>query len=277
VPARAVFAPGFGWTHLDLIEHGALARPEVRRALALATPRDTIIAQVLGGHGRICDGDQAPGTAAYDPTLHNSNRYDIAAARTLLRRAGLLPPPHQKGRTGPRLTVNLWGDSACPTCMATLRLVARGWSAAGVATRLRLVPSQTLFGARGPLYSPTRFQSPQYDAVMYTWVNGPDPDDSAYWMRNALVTPAHPLGGNFDGYANTRVDALATRAVVTPNGPGRYALYRQIQRILTVDEPDVFLYWADTVAVVPERLSGYAPNPYAPAATWNAAQWAMTR
>lgn len=278
VPARPLYSPSFAWTHLDLIEHGALANPSVRRALALATPRDAIIARVLQGHGRIADGDQAPGTPAYDPTLHNSNHYDITAARTLLRQAGLLPPPHpsRAQRERPRLTVNLWGDSACTTCVATLQMIAQGWAAAGVGTRLRLVPSGTLFGPRGPLYSPSRFQSPQYHAVLFTWVNGPDPDDSAYWMRNALVTAAHPLGGNFSGYANTTLDALATRALVTPNGPGRYALYRKIQRILTIDEPAIFLYWADAISVVPTALSGYMPNPYAPAATWNAGNWALT-
>lgn len=282
--ARALFAASFAWTHLDLIEHGALANRLVRRALALATPRDAIISAVLQGHGRIDDGDQAPGTAVYDPTLHNSNRYNPGAARDLLRRAGFLAPTrgtrsshNTRGtrRTGPPLTINLWGDMACPTCVASLRLIAHGWASVGVRTHMKLVPSSFLFGSRGPLYNPDRFHSTQYDAVLYAWINGPDPDDSAYWTRHALVTAARPLGGNFDGYANATLDALATRALITPNGPGRYALYRQIQRILTVDEPAIFLYWADTVAVVPARLSGYTPNPYAPATTWNAAQWSL--
>ena len=66
-----------------------------------------------------------------------------------------------------------------------------------------------------------------------------------------------------------------TRALVTPNGPGRYALYHHIQRILTADEPDIFLYWADASPSSP-GVSGYTPNPYAPAATWNAGSWALT-
>lgn len=273
-----LYSAGFAWTHLDLIERGALADPAVRRALALATPRGELVARVLRGHGHVSDGDQAPGTAAYDPTLHNSYRYDPRAARALLRKAGYAP---LKGglmaRTGDKapLTITLWGDASCVDCAATLALVARGWRAAGVASDVRLVPTPALFGPRGLLYNPGRFDGPGLDAVLYSWINGPDPDDSAYWTRGAFVTPAHPLGGNFTGYANPLLDSLATRAIVTPNGPGRYALYRHIQRILVDDEPDVFLYWADNVSVVPRRLRGYSPTPYNGAATWNVREWSM--
>jgi peptide/nickel transport system substrate-binding protein len=277
-PARAVYTPSFAWTHLDLIEHGALADPLVRRALAFATPRERIIAQVLRGHGRLCDGDQAPGTPAYEPALHNAYRYNLRAARRLLGRAGFRRlGDGVLGRGGAPLSINLWGDASCRTCAATLRVIAQSWRAAGVASHLRLVPTTTLFGPRGPLYSPGRFRSSQYDAVLYAWVNGPDPDDSAYWTRAAIVSPAHPLGGNFDGYANAAVDALVTHALVTPNGPARYAFYRRIQRLLVADEPDVFLYWADAISVVPRGLRGYAPTPYEPAVTWNAREWSVTK
>jgi peptide/nickel transport system substrate-binding protein len=277
-PARAVYTPSFAWTHLDLIEHGALADPLVRRALAFATPRDRIIAQVLRGHGRLCDGDQAPGTPAYEPALHNAYRYNLPAARRLLGRAGFRRlKDGVLGRTGAPLSINLWGDASCGTCAATLRLIAQSWRAAGVASHLRLVPTTTLFGPRGPLYSPGRFQSSRYDAVLYAWVNGPDPDDSAYWTRAAIVTPAHPLGGNFDGFASATVDTLVTHALSTPNGPARYAFYRRIQRLLAADEPDIFLYWADAISVAPRGLRGYDPTPYESAATWNAREWALTR
>jgi peptide/nickel transport system substrate-binding protein len=277
-PARAVYTPSFAWTHLDLIEHGALANPLVRRALAFATPRDRIIAQVLRGHGRICDGDQAPGTPAYERALHNSYRYNLRAARRLLGQAGFRRlKGGLLGRAGAPLSLTLWGDAACRTCVATLRVIAEGWRAAGVASRLRLVPTTTLFGPHGPLYSPGRFRSSQYDAVLYAWVNGPDPDDSAYWTRASLVTPAHPLGGNLDGYANAAVDALVTHALITPNGPARDALYRRIQRVLVADEPDVFLFWADAISVAPRRLRGYGPTPYDPAVTWNAREWSVAK
>jgi peptide/nickel transport system substrate-binding protein len=261
-----------------LIEHGALADPLVRRALAFATPRERIIAQVLRGHGRLCDGDQAPGTPAYEPAVHNSYRYNLPAARRLLGQAGF----RRLGdglleRDGAPLSINLWGDASCRTCTATLRLIAQAWRAAGVASHLRLVPTTTLFGPRGPLYSAGRFRSSRYDAVLYAWVNGPDPDDSAYWTRAAIVTPAHPLGGNFDGYANAAVDALVTHALMTPDGPARNAFYRRMQRLLVADEPDIFLYWADAISVVSRGLRGYDPTPYESAATWNARDWSVAK
>ncbi len=282
LPARVLYTPSFAWTHLDLIEHGALASIVVRRALALATPRDTIIDQALRGHGRIADGDQAPGTPAYEPALHNSYHYDIRAARRLLQQAGFVPANDGTMMTRPitgtpslPFVVHLWGDAACLTCATTLRLVAAGWKAAGVKTVIHLIPTAQLFGPRGPLYNPYRFQSTEYDAVLFAWVNGPDPDDTIYWSRSAIVTATNPLGGNFSGYANAAFDALATRALITPNGPGRYALYRRIQHILTADAAAVFLYWADRVSIAPVRLQGYDPTPYDAAVTWNVAQWSL--
>ena len=275
VPAAALYTPSFAWTHLDLIEHGALADPLVRRALAYATPRDAIIARVLHGHGYIDDGDQAPSTPAYEPAVHNSYHYDIHAARALLKRAGYtILKGRLMGRDKAPLAINLWGDAGCATCAETLALIAQGWRTAGISPTIRLVPTATLFGPHGPLYSPGRFTSSEYDAVLYAWVNGPDPDDSSYWTRGAMAT-TNPLGGNFTGYANAAVDALITRALITPSGPGRYALYRQVQRILRDDEPDVFLYWADNVSIVPHRLHGYSPTPYNSAATWNVHDWSL--
>lgn len=275
-PAAPVYTSSFAWTHLDLIEHGALANPLVRRALAYATPRDQIVAQVLAGHGQIGDGDQAPGTPSYEPALHNSYRHNPRAALALLKKARY--SPLQSGlvaRNNVALRINLWGDAGCITCAQVLKMVAQGWRGAGISSTIRLVPTTALFGPHGPLYNPGRFTSPEYDAVLFTWVNGPDPDDSAYWTRGAQVTANNPLGGNFGGYANAALDALATRALITPNGPGRYALYRQIQRILTADEPDVFLYWADAISLVPRRLHGYTANPYSTAATWSARNWTL--
>jgi ABC-type transport system substrate-binding protein len=277
-----VYSRTFAWTHLDLIEHGALADSRVRRALALATPRDQIIRQVLHGHGQLSDGDQAPGTAAYEPTVKNFYRFDLGAARRLLALAGYGPVTWKAGHVniqpsaGVTLTINLWADSSCTTCAPTLGLIARGWAQAGISSRIHLVPTGFLFGPNGPLYNIGRFQAPEYNAVLYAWVNGPDPDDSTYWSQSAIVTPTNLLAGNFGGYHNAAVDYLATRALVTPNGPSRYSYYRRIQRILAADEPDIFLYWADSRSIVPKRLVGYSTNPYNPAATWNVASWYMT-
>jgi len=279
-PVRAVYTRSFAWTHLDLIEHGELQKTLVRRALALATPRTQIMAQVLRGHGQFCDGDQAPGTSVYEPKIYGSYHFSLVDARNRLARAGYSALPHGNGVMalhGQPLVITIWGDEGCASCAATAGLIAQSWRAAGIVVRVHLLPTSQLFGPRGPLYNPYRFTSPSYDAVLYTWINGPDPDDSAYWSRGSIVTQTHLLGGNFDGYSNPRVDTLVARALTTPNGPARDSLYRHIQRILMADQPDVFLYWADTVSVVPTHLQGYGPNPYSVAATWNVQQWRLTQ
>lgn len=274
--SNVLYHPSFAWTHLDLPEHGALSDVVVRHALALATPREAIIAQVLRGHGVLADGDQAPGVPTYDPGLHGWYHYDLAAARRHLELAGY--KSNRAGlmlKNGQPLDITLWADSGCASCTGSVALIARSWRALGVVAHVDVVPTSVLFGAGGPLYSPTRFGGVSYNAVLYTWINGPDPDDSAYWARASIVTEEHPVGGNFDGYVNPKVDNLLTHALITPNGPKRYSLYKQIERIIATDQPDIFLYWADMISVSPRDLHGYAPTPYNAASTWNAAVWRL--
>jgi len=274
--SNVLYSPSFAWTHLDLLEHGALSNVVVRRALALATPREAIVTQALRGHGTLADGDQAPAAPTYEPTLYGSYHYDLTTARARLLHAGY--KPNGKGvmfKNGQPLDVTLWADASCASCAGTLNLIARSWRTVGIVVHVDLAATAVLFGPKGPLYSPMRFSGSTYNAVLYTWINGPDPDDSAYWARASIVSKAHPLGGNFDGYVNPRVDGLLTRALVTPNGPKRYSLYRQIEHIITTDQPDIFLYWADMISVSPRGLHGYAPTPYNAASTWNAAVWRL--
>jgi ABC-type transport system substrate-binding protein len=179
-------------------------------------------------------------------------------------------------RQGHVLAITLWTDSTCAACLQVGRLVTASWSAAGIPTTLRTLPTHALFGPHGPLYSPTRLYSPDLSAVLYTWATSPEPDDSFYWATSQIVRPGHQSGGNFDGYSDSKVDRLAAKALVTPDGPARVALYQAIQLLLMRDQPDIFLYWTAHLSLAVASLQGYQVNPFHPGVTWDAAQWHLT-
>ena len=212
---NAFAAPGFGWTHIDLIESGFLRDHLVRQALAYATPRQRMVATLFSGLVTQADADQPPTSQYYEPSVAGSFPYNPRQVPTLLLKRGYKRVKGHYVKFNRTLSLTLWLDSTCADCQAVARMVADSWTATGIPTTLKAVPTHTLFGPQGPLYNPNRLSDPTLNAVLYTWLTLPEPDDSAYWNSSMIVRPGHETGLNFDGYSDPPVDQLSTRAITT--------------------------------------------------------------
>jgi ABC-type transport system substrate-binding protein len=157
----------------------------------------------------------------------------------------------------------------------TLDLVAGAWRSIGISVTERLAPTQEVFGPSGPLLSTGRFNSAAMNAVIYTWTNAPDPDDSAYWQSSQIASADHPAAGNFVGYRDATVDRLTAAGQAAINLQARTRIYQQLQLQLARAAPAIFLAWPDILSLASAALQGYQPNPNMPAATWNAAGWRL--
>lgn len=272
---NAFAAPGYGWTHIDLIESGFLRDHLVRQALAYATPRQRIVATLFKGLVTQADADQPPTSQYYNPNIAGSFPYDPAKVSALLRSRGYTRVKGHYVKAGRTLSITLWLDSSCDDCEAVATMVAASWRAAGIPTTLRAVPTHTLFGPKGPLYSPDRLTTPTLNAVLYTWLTLPEPDDSAYWDTSMIVRPGHETGLNFDGYSDPEVDQLTSRALSTASEARRIYDYQAIQELLVRDQPDIFLYWTPHLSLAAATLHGYQANPFHPGVTWDAAGWQL--
>lgn len=271
----AYSSPGYGWTHIDLIESGFLRDHVVRQALTYATPRQAIITKVFHGLVSPADADQPPTSQYYQPSIAGSLGYDPTQIPGLLRKHGYSLKHGVWGKYGLPLRLTLWTDSSCVDCETVANLVAASWSAAGIPTSVRTENTHKLFGYHGPLYNPNRLYSAQLNAVLYTWTTSPEPDDSFYWSSKMIVRPGNLSGGNFDGFSNPTVDRLLGDALVTTSDSQRVALYQRIQTLLVADQPDIFLYWAQHFTVATTALSGYQANPFYPGIVWNISKWRL--
>jgi peptide/nickel transport system substrate-binding protein len=272
----AYAAPGAGWTHIDLIETGFLRDHLVREALAYATPRQQIVVSMFRGLAVPADADQPPTSEYYEPAIAGSLPYQPARTATLLRSRGYRLVQGRWTKGGRVLRLTLLTDAGCADCVAVANLVAASWSKAGIPTVVSPTPTQVLFGPSGPLYTPTRLDDLKLNAVLYTWLTTPEPDDSFYWSTSMIVRPGHTTGGNFDGYSNPAMDALLNKALVATNDATRVSLYRAIQRLLVRDQPDIFLYWIAYLTLATTSLHGYRANPFHPGVTWNVATWSLS-
>ncbi|HXT37270.1 MAG TPA: peptide ABC transporter substrate-binding protein [Chloroflexota bacterium] len=271
----AYSSPGYGWTHIDLIESGFLRDHVVRQALTYATPRQTIITKVFHGLVSPADGDQPPTSQYYQPSIADTLGYDPSQIPALLRKHGYALKHGVWGKFGLQLRITLWTDSGCADCETVANLVAASWSAARIPTSVRTENTHKLFGYHGPLYNPDRLYSTQLNAVLYTWTTSPEPDDSFYWSTKMIVRPGNLSGGNFDGFSNATVDRLIGDALTATNDGQRVALYQRIQTLLVEDQPDIFLYWAQHFTLATTALSGYQANPFSPGIAWNLTKWRL--
>ena len=272
---NAFAAPGTGWTHIDLIESGFLRDHIVRQALTLATPRQRIVSTLFSGLATPADADQPPTSMYYDPSIAGTFPYDPAKVPARLKARGFALEHGVWRKFGRNLAITLWTDSGCSDCLAVAGTVAASWTAAGIPTTVKAVDQHKLFGLHGPLYNAKRVYASDLSAVLYTWAISPEPDDAYYWSTSMIVRPKHLNGGNFDGYSDPEVDRLAGAALITTDEGHRVAIYRQIQRLLVNDQPDVFLYWTAHLTIAVDTLQGYRANPFAPGITWNASEWKL--
>jgi len=271
--------PGFVWDHLDLIQSGFFKDRAVRQALAYATPKQQLIAQVALGYGSISDADQAPGTLSYNPAIKNSYPYNPAKARALLIGDGFKPGANGVlQKSGKPLSINLWGDAGNSDSKLTLQVLKQAWSKVGIDTSLKPVATSLLFSATtGPLGDPNRLSFPSTNAVLYDWIASAEPDDSYFWASNQIPNKKSPAGGNADGYVNPEIDKLTARGVQTFDRQQRAVIYKQIQTILVRDQPDLFLYWKRVLTASTSRLHNYIQQPYNNGVvTWNAKDWYLT-
>jgi len=223
----------------------ALARREVRQALAFATDRDTIIRYLLRGQARFADSLLPPNSWAYEPNVAHYP-YDPARAEQLLDAAGF---PRRPELGGMRLHLVLKTSTEESTRLLGAALQEQ-WRRVGVDLELRSLELATLLSDvnRG------NFQ-------LYTlqWVGGNNDPDMFEYVFSSRRMP--PDGANRGHYRNARVDALLDQARVEPDQEKRRQLFAEVQRIVAEDLPYLSLWYTDNICVHRRRVENIALLP----------------
>ncbi|HEY8517763.1 MAG TPA: ABC transporter substrate-binding protein [Candidatus Binatia bacterium] len=231
-----VATPGstFHYVGLDLRDP-LLADLRVRRAIAHAIDRESIVRFVLAGHARPANGLFPPEHWAHHDGAEY--RYDPALARRLVEEAGA---------AGRRLTLK---TSSVEIRRRVGEVVAAMLGEVGLDVEVRPLEWASLYGdvRRG-----------RFDLFILAWVGIEDPD---HWhtILHSRMTPPH--GSNRGGYANDEVDLLTLEARRLPDREQRLERYRRVTDIAQRDLPFVPLWWVDNVVVKTKRLDGFVPTP----------------
>ncbi|MFT4085880.1 MAG: ABC transporter substrate-binding protein [Gordonia sp. (in: high G+C Gram-positive bacteria)] len=230
-----------------------------RRAMNAGVDRSAIVTDVLGGFGSPASTPVSPVYgAAFDPAAQFS--FDSSAARRILDDAGWLPGPdgvRRKGRD--RAAFTLLYDAADTLRRDLTVAFAAAMKPLGVSVtpkgsswddiETRLGSDAVLLGGGDTPYS----IASQVDASLHTREAGSSPYDNP---------------GNFTAPG---LDALLDGARKTPAGPGRDAVYRQIQNVYRESPASVYLVFLHHTYV--SRSAGWthaAPilEPHSHGVTW---------
>jgi len=254
LPGRLVVeeGPGGNVTYLGFnLRDRALSDARVRRAIALAIDRETIVRTIWKGRADIVSSILPPGSWAHDPDLPVVP-FDPARARRLLDEAGF-PDPDGDGPL-PRLRLTYkTSQNEVRRRVATVIQEQLRWI--GISVEIQSLEWGTFF---------SDIKKGAFQIYSLTWVGISDPDifHHAFHSRSGP-----PDGANRGGYSDVEVDRLTEAARREPSRENRREMYRRVQRILARDLPVVPLWAGRNLLVRDRRLAGFLLTPdesYAP-------------
>jgi len=230
VDARAATS----WTYIAM----NTTRPQfsdvrVRRALNYLVDKQTIIAKVLFGVGRVAD---SPIGSAY--RAHKSVKvyqYDPGIAKQLLEEAGWRPGPDGvRARDGQRLAATLWVPvGRFPGGAEMAQVVASAFRGVGVDVRVQELEFAAYLGELRRSQAESRIE-----LVMAGWGTA-DPDSGMRPVLHSQSMP--PRGNNLAFYRNAQVDDLLDRGAAAVDPTARVQIYGRVQEIVMDDAPWLFL------------------------------------
>lgn len=216
----------------------------VRRAITETVDIDGIIDSLLGGRAVRADSPIVAGTWAHNPELEPYRR-DPGDARDLLTEAGWTLPEDGEVRTrnGVELRLTLLTDQD-PLRALIAGAIAEQLADVGISVTLSREESTDLI---------RDFLIPrQYQAALFGWDPGPDPDPYPAWHSSQ----ASDSGRNLAAYVNEEADKLMEDGRRTPDLNERQRLYFAFQDIFRDDAPSVLLYHPLNTYYVTEQIKG---------------------
>ncbi|UFS62718.1 peptide-binding protein [Sulfurimonas sp. HSL-3221] len=212
--------------------------PRVRRALSLAIDRQAMVDILFMGHGRVCTGPFLPGGPAYNPEVPIPQP-DLEAAKALLKAAGY-DDAHP-------LTFEIATSNATPVRPYAAEIIQHQLSKIGVKVTLRIMEWQAFLNM---VVFPREFET-----VLLGWALSLTPDPYLLWHSDN----DKPGAFNFIGYHNREVDSLIERMQQTVERDRLSTIWQGMFKLITDDDPYLFLYIPDEIIVVDRRIHPIEP------------------
>jgi peptide/nickel transport system substrate-binding protein len=261
-------------------KHPFLSDLNVRKALAMATDRQTIADQLYGGG---LSGVATTNIVTAPPAVTSPNtakmdvaKFDLDAANKLLDSAGWV-----KGSDGIRAKGGVSMKIVYQTTVNSLRqkeqeIVKAGWEKLGIKVELKTVDAKVFFSSDpGNPDTAAHFYT---DVEMFT--NGSDqPDQTSYlggWVSKQIAQKSNEWrGNNNERYNSPDYDALFAQYLKEADPDKRAALAIKLNDMLVSDVVVIPLVARILVDGQSKLLKGIVANPWE-SSLWNIAEWSKS-
>lgn len=229
-------ARGSNFTYLGFnLDDNITGKQDVRRAIAMAIDRESVIRYVMGGSARPASALLPPNHWAGNPALAEI-KYDPDAARALLAKHGY--SPQQPLKVTYKTSTNAFRVRLATVLQSQLKAV-------GIEVDLRSYDWGTFYGD---------IKAGNFQMFSLSWVGIKTPDIFRYVFHSESVPPN---GANRGRFKDQAVDRLIEFAGDADSLKSQGVAYGELQQRLLEKLPYVPLWYEDHVFVAREGITGY--------------------
>jgi len=253
--------------------HPAMLDVNVRKAIALATDRFSIVKDLLVESVNPVNATFWDNNPPYNSDLE-PYPYDPEQAKQLLDTAGWVDSNGDgtRDKDGTELVLRyITNDRELRKNVQAV--VEQQWSQVGIGAKLENYSSDVFWNGYND-------DGPQaqglYDVAEYSSVGSfPDPDASSNWLCDQISSADNPDGANWQGYCSPEMDELLKKQASTLDTNERIDLYKQIEQLMYDEvlyigmwkDPDL---WSVNSRLQNVNLSGATPF-------WNSQEWEVAQ
>ena len=258
--------------NMDHSQVPLFADTQLRKALALAVDRQTIVDKLLFGLTKVARGDWD--NTPWENTSIQPDPYDPEQAKKILDDLGWTPGPDGiRQKNGQRLSFDNTTTSGNQLRENVQLLVQQNFKDIGVEMNIKNQPTDQLFGSysAGGVWARGTYQMGGWT----TGINLPDPDLSSRYLSKEIASDQNPTGGQSYRYSNPTVDELFTQQATELDPQKRKDLFAKIQQITHDDYMCIWLYDSTAAWGALTRVKNFDKTVKAPFGGfhWHAEEW----
>jgi ABC-type transport system substrate-binding protein len=213
--------------------------PNLRAAVELCIDKPATVDAATDGTGDVIYSPIEPASWAYQPDLTRPER-DVAEARRLIELSGWVEGEDGIYRSEERrLATDVFVTAEDEPRVAFMDLVSEQVRDCGIHLNVVAADSDTVLAPIGEYPHIPGGRSEPFEAHFIGWIHGFDPHDDL-WHSSSISSEEQPLGINFMGFSDPRVDELLEQGIATYDQRDRARIYRELQVILAEERPVLF-------------------------------------
>jgi len=214
--------------------------PKVREALSLAVDREELVKILFFNHAKVCSGPFLPGTKAFNEDVKVPQQ-NIQKAKELLKEAGY-------DENNP-FTFEIATSNSSEIRPYAAQILQHQLKKAGVVVTLKVMEWQAFLNM-------TVFPR-KFDSVLLGWGLSPTPDPYMFWHSQS-----DKKGGfNLVGYHNPQMDKMIEESQSMVDGEKLSNIWREMFKIITDDNPYLFLYIPNSITAISKEIKNVEPSP----------------